>query len=307
MERRWFVDGLVDLVTFELLEQVAARGTVTSAATAMGITQQAASARLARAERALGVRLVARAVSGSTLTEHGGMVLEWATPVLEAARRAETSLEALRHRDASIVVAASQTIAEYPLPGWLQTLRATSPAIRVRLLSGNSAEVVDQLRRGVAALGFVERPEIPDDLHSVRVGIDELAVVTAPDHRWAGRTISAGDLAGSPLVVRERGSGTRATLERWLEGEGRTLTAPAAELTTASAIRAAARSGIAPAVLSLRAVEEDLADGHLARTRVDGPPLHRPFTAVWSIADLDDAASRLIEAAIAAEAVRSGR
>jgi DNA-binding transcriptional LysR family regulator len=307
VERRRFVDGLVDLVTFELLEQVADLGTVTAAAGAMGITQQAASARLARAEQALGVRLVARAVTGATLTEHGGMVLEWAMPVLEAARRAETSLEALRNHDASIVIAASQTIAEYPLPGWLQTLRATSPSVRVRLLSGNSAEVVELVRRGAATVGFIERPEVPQDLHSVQVGGDELEVVTAPDHPWGGRTISPEQLASTPLVIREHGSGTRATLEAWLTREGRSLSVPAAELTTASAIRAAARSGVAPAVLSIRAVEDDLAAGHLARTRVDGPELHRPFTAVWSSAALDPTARLLIDTATAAEAARSHR
>ena len=294
----------MDLVTFELLEQVADRGTVTAAATAMGITQQAASARLARAEQALGVRLVARAVTGSTLTEHGGMVLEWATPVLEAARRAETSLEALRNHDSSIVVAASQTIAEYPLPGWLQTLRATTPSVRVRLISGNSADVVDHVRRGAASLGFIERPEVPQDLRSVQVGADELAVVTAPDHPWAGRTISPEELASTPLVIREHGSGTRSTLEGWLKREGRTLSVPAAELTTASAIRAAARSGVAPAVLSIRAIEEDLAAGYLRRARVDGPQIRRPFTALWSAVGLDQTARLLIDTAIAAETSR---
>ena len=301
------MDGYVDLVTFELLEQVALRGTVTGAASAMGVTQQAASARLARAEQALGVRLVARAVTGSTLTEHGGMVLEWAIPVLEAARRAETSLEALRDRDAAIVIAASQTVAEYPLPSWLQVLRASMPSIQVRLLSGNSAEVVDQVRRGAAALGFVEHPEVPQDLHSVQVGIDELAVVVAPGHAWAGRSLSPAQLAGTPLVIREHGSGTRATLERWLEHEGQRLAVPAAELTTASAIRAAARSGVAPAVLSLRAVEEDLAAGHLARARVRGAGLRRPFTALWSSTGLEGAARALVEAATTAEAARADR
>ncbi len=301
------MDGLVDLVTFELLEQVADRGTVTAAAAAMGITQQAASARLARAEQALGVRLVTRAVTGATLTEHGGMVLEWATPVLEAARRAEISLEALRNQDSSVVIAASQTIAEYPLPGWLQTLRATTPAVQVRLISGNSAEVVEQVRRGAATLGFIERPEVPKDLRSAQVGADELAIVTAPDHPWAGRTISPDQLASTPLVIREQGSGTRATLEGWLEREGRSLSVPAAELTTASAIRAAARSGVAPAVLSIRAVEEDLAVGNLARTRVDGPEIRRPFTALWSAAGLNPTARALIDTAIAAEISRSHR
>ena len=232
------------------------------------------------------------------------MVLERATPVLEAARRAETSLEALRDHDSSIVIAASQTIAEYPLPGWLQTLRTSTPSVRVRLISGKSAEVVELVRRGTATVGFIERPEVPNDLHSAQVGVDELAVVTTPDHPWAGRTISPDQLVSTPLVIREQGSGTRATLEAWLTREGRSLSVPTDELTTASAIRATARSGVVPAVLSIRAVAEDLAAGHLARTRVDGPELRRPLTALWSSAALDPTVRILIDTATAAEILR---
>lgn len=298
------VDGLVDLVTFELLELIASTGTVTAAAAAMGVSQQAASARLERAERGLGVRLVSRGVAGSQLTEHGGMVLEWAVPVLEAARRAGTSLEALRDRDGSVVISASQTIAEFPLPAWLQAAHRTDPHARIRLLSGNSADVVQQVRTGVARLGFIERPEPPQDLGAVQVGVDDLAVAVAPEHAWAGRGITPRELAATPLLIREQGSGTRATLERWLESHGAVLTAPAAELGTASALRAAARAGVAPAVLSVRAVEDDLATGRLVRVPTGGGPIRRPFTAIWSAPVLEGTARLLVEIAQSHERAR---
>lgn len=298
------MDGLVDLVTFELLELIASTGTVTAAAAAMGISQQAASARLDRAERTLGVRLVTRGVGGSTLTEHGGMVLEWARPVLVAARRAETSLEALRDRDGSVVVAASQTIAEFPLPTWLQALHRMEPQSQVRLLSGNSADVVQQVRTGVARLGFIERPDVPPDLRSVEVGVDDLAVVVAPAHAWADRTVEPRELAATPLLIREQGSGTRATLEQWLGAHGAALTPPAAELGTASALRAAARAGVAPAVLSLRAVEDDLAAGRLIGVELGGAPIRRAFTAIWSSPTLEGAARAIVEVAISHERAR---
>lgn len=298
------MDGLVDLVTFELLELIASTGTVTAAAAAMGVSQQAASARLDRAERGLGVRLVSRGVAGSTLTEHGGMVLEWAMPVLDAARRAETSLEALRDRDASIVIAASQTVAEFPLPAWLQALQRTESQAQVRLLSGNSADVVQQVRTGAARLGFIERPDLPPDLASVQVGVDDLAVVVAPGHAWAGGAVAPRELAATPLLIREQGSGTRATLERWLGSHGLTLAVPAAELGTASALRAAARAGVAPAVLSLRAVEDDLSAARLLGVAVDGAPIRRAFTAIWSAPALEGPARALVEIAISRERAR---
>jgi molybdate transport repressor ModE-like protein len=296
---RWFVDGLVDLVTFQLLEQIARNGSVTGAAAAMGISQQAASARLVRAERRLGHALVHRAISGSALTEHGGMVLEWATPVLEAARRAAVSLDALRDLEAPLTVAASQTIAEFLLPGWLQILRRADPGAAVRLVSGNSQDVVGRVRGGTAQLGFIESPNVPDGLETSAVAVDELVLVVAPDHAWAAvDAVSATELAAMPLLLREPGSGTRATLEEWLDHRGLSTAAPAAELGTTSAIRAAAIAGVAPAVLSERAVLDDLATGRLRQVVVMGGAPRRRLVAVWSAPQIGATARALVEIAL---------
>lgn len=108
-------------------------------------------------------------------------------------------------------------------------------------------------------------------------------VVVAPHHPWASASgITADDLAETPLLLREEGSGTRATVEAWLDRAGLRLVAPAAVLETTGIIRANVRAGIAPAVMSLRTVDTDLEDGALVRALLLGPPLIRPLRAIWS-------------------------
>lgn len=294
MDAGWALSGAVDLVTFELLEQIARTGSLTAAAAAVGITQQAASARVGRLERRLGERLLRRGASGSDLTAEGALVLEWVVPVLDAARRAAVSLDSMRRHDAALSVAASQTVAEHLLPGWLQRLRAEAPAVIVHLGSGNSEQVVDGVRNGVTALGFIEAPTPPSDLRSTRIGADELVVVVEPGHPWAGRPLDATTIATTPLIVREAGSGTRATLEAWLSERGLALAAPAAELRTSSAIRAAAVAGVGPAVLSARAVSDDLALGRLVRVELGESGPRRPLTALWRTHELPPSARALI-------------
>ncbi|WP_228506128.1 MULTISPECIES: LysR substrate-binding domain-containing protein [unclassified Curtobacterium] len=108
-------------------------------------------------------------------------------------------------------------------------------------------------------------------------------VTVAPHHPWArASSITPNDLASTPLLLREEGSGTRATVEAWLDEAGLRLVAPAAVLETTGIIRANARAGIAPAVMSLRTVGSDLAHGALVRVPLLGPPLIRPLRAIWS-------------------------
>lgn len=283
MAARRLTDRILDLDTLEVLERVAETGSLTRAAAALGVTQQAVSARVGAAERALGRRLLRRSSGGSALTDDGRLVLELARPVLDAARRLDAGLGALGEVDGSLVVAASQTIAERMLPEWLQESRRRAPERSVRLVAGNSAAVADLVRTGDAQLGFVETPAELTGLASVVIAEDELVVVVAPDHPWASAAgIGAAELADTPLLVREEGSGTRATLDSWLGAAGLGATTPAAVLETSGIILANARAGIAPAVMSLRLVGADLASGALVRVALGGAPVVRPLRAVWA-------------------------
>ena len=273
----------MDLDTVEVLRAVARAGSISTAAAGLGVTQQAVSARLAVAERSAGTALVHRSAAGSRLTPAGLVVLELAEPMLDASDRLEAGVRALRAPTGSVTIAASQTIAEMLVPDWLVQLRVEDPEVRVRLVAGNTTEVLAEVRDGRSALGFIEGPDVPDDLGSEAIAVDELVVVVAPGHPWATTpSISAADLGRTALLVREVGSGTRAVLEHALAAAGSALSTPAGELSGAAVIRASARAGIAPAVLSRRSVQSDLDDGRLVRVPLDGRPLRRTFTAVWA-------------------------
>lgn len=283
MATRRLTDRTLDLDTLDVLERIAETGSLSRAADTLGITQQAVSARLRGAERAVGQPLVRRTTAGSAMTDTGRLLLGLAEPVLEAARRLEAGLSALQQHTGSVVVAASQTIAELLLPEWLLEFRARVPETTVRLVAGNSTTVTGLVRSGGAHLGFVETPSAPVGLSSCVITEDELVVVVGPAHPWAGSaSIGPEELATTALLMREVGSGTRATVEEWLGVAGLTAAEPAAVLETTGIIRASARAGIAPAVMSRRTVEADLAAGTLARVPVDGPPLVRALRAVWS-------------------------
>lgn len=98
------------------LETVAETGSLSSAAEALWITQQAVSARIRLAERAVDNPLVHRSSTGSLLTKTGRVVAGLTGPVLDASHRLETGLHELRVPTGSFVIAASRTIAELLLP-----------------------------------------------------------------------------------------------------------------------------------------------------------------------------------------------
>jgi DNA-binding transcriptional LysR family regulator len=289
-----------DVTALRALREVSRQGSIAAAASVLGVSQQALSARMRTLERAMGVTLLARTPSGSHLTEQGRLVVGWAEDVLDAADRLAAGLRSIRsgvsHR---LAIAASQTIAEHLVPHWLVELRkveqadagqagpeqaARYPPTVVELTVANSTGVLELVRDGKAALGFIETPHLPSDLVTERVRDDELLVVTAPGHAWARRRrpLSPAEIAAAPLVMREAGSGTRDTLTDHLAAQDPPLRPTIAmELGTSAAVRSAIAAGVGPGVLSRLAVRDDLVLGRLVAVEVAGPALTRQLTAVW--------------------------
>lgn len=273
----------VDLIALRVLQIVSVSQSFTQAAARLGVTQQAVSARIARLEARIGKPLVHRDRRGARLTEMGELVVGWSARLLSEAENFASELGSPDDTRSMLAIAASLTIAEFLLPGWIAAL--PDPPV-VRIAAMNSALVAEQLRDGHAQLGFIETPNIPSDLASLPVGHDELVLVVPPQHRWAAHRhpITPSELARTPLIVRERGSGTRKVLERALEvlPESLSLAPPALELPTTGAIRSAlTRRGSPPTVISRRAVCGELASGRLVVVPVESLDLSRPITALW--------------------------
>jgi DNA-binding transcriptional LysR family regulator len=280
-----------DLVALQLLTAVQSEGSFSAAGALIGMSQQAVSSRIRSLEERVGTPLFTRSPRGAVLTSEGALICEWAQEVLDAAERLDVGIRSLRDEQARrLRVAASQTIAGHLLPQWLVALRrqeeaSGSPLTAVELSVGNSRWTAEAVRSGQADLGFIETPLLPLDLASTTVSDDELIVVTAPDHAWSRRSssLTAAELAQTPLVTREEGSGTRDALESALASRvpDVDLPSPAIELATSAAVRSAIAAGIAPGVLSRRAVRDDLVLGRLVAIPVDDLPLHRPLSAIW--------------------------
>jgi DNA-binding transcriptional LysR family regulator len=282
-----------DLLGLQLLLAVEAAGSLAAAGASLGISQQAASARLRVIESQVGAPLVIRGRRGSRLTPAGQLMAQWAQAVVSAAEELDAGITALRgDRAVHLSVAASPTVAEHLVPRWLvalQSRRLTEglEPVEVSLTTGNSEAVADAVRSGEADVGFVEGPRAPTGLRSRTVARDRLLLVVAAAHPWARRRrpVTAAELAGTSLVSRERGSGTRALLEQALLRllpPGTPLASPALEMSSAAAVKAAVVAGVAPGALSSLAAGADVTAGRLTTVEIGGLDLRRNLRAVWA-------------------------
>ncbi|WP_324194215.1 LysR family transcriptional regulator [Nocardia blacklockiae] len=276
-----------DLSALDLLLSVVELGSLGRAARAHGISQPSASSRIRHLEQLVGMPVLERTTLGSRPTAAGALIAEWARGVVDAASRLDAGIDTLRaQRDSRLRVAASQTVAEYLFPTWLTRMRAAAPDTTIALESGNSTDVSAAVLEGRATIGFIESPRAARGLQSHPVARDHLVPVVPPHHPWARRgTVTLRELATTPLIQREPGSGTRTWFERAV-----TTALPgiqpaiALELSSTTAIKSAVASGVAPAVLSSLAVANELSTGTLASPQIPHTPLTRTLRAIWPTA-----------------------
>ncbi len=290
-----------DLITLELLDSIAELGSLGQAAARHGMSQPAVSMRMTRLERSLGLSLLQRSPAGTKLTPAGQRVADLGRRVLSEMQVMMAGVAGLVAEEGShLRVAASLTVAEYLLPGWLSALHRESPGVMLAVEVTNSSRVLARVREASTDVGFVEGyGSRLDGMSTAVMRSDHLVVVVDPAHPWARResAVSGAELASADLIVREPGSGTREVLDQALSSWGGAHSW--LELGSTASILAAARRGEGPAVLSALAVAEDVDLGRLMPVRTEGLDLTRSLRAVWpSDRPLAPLAGRLLNVAI---------
>ena len=274
---------------------VAEREHVTRAAEHLNLTQSAVSSAVAALEQEFGIKLFHRVGRGITQTEAGKFFLVEATAILARAEAARTGMnEFTGLTRGRLTIHASQTISSYFLPPYLVEFHNQFPGVELVVSAGNTAQVAQAVATGSAELGFIEGPVSDPRLSTTIVGTDEMTVVVAPNHPWAGRSsLMLEDLAAGPWVLREDGSGTRAVFTEALGALGVDTAQLRLQIALPSneAVRRTVEQGAGAAALSLLVCTESIAAGRLVRINVKLPK--RQFYVVQHV---DHYRSRIVTA-----------
>ena len=179
---------------------------------------------------------------------------------------------------------ASTTIAQYLLPRWLGQFQQQHPRVKLSLRIGNTEEVVGALLAHRIDLGLIEGPSGRRELKTERFYDDEIVPVVSPDHGLAKKTrVTASDIATTPCVLREPGSGTRHVVEAALKRAGinpRKLKV-ILEMESSETIKGVVETGVGVGYLSRLALRHELAEGCLVELRVAGLQIKRPLYVLY--------------------------
>ncbi len=252
----------MDLHRLEVFCKLMAFRSFSRTAVEMGLTQPTVSGHIKTLEEELELRLFDRYGRQVMPTSAAHVLLDYAQRMLELRQEAHYALEQFKGLMKGRLRLGGSTIpGGYILPVVIGRFGGVYPEARVTLILGDTHAIVNRILEGDIEIGMVGAVVSSDDLEFTPVVEDEMLLAVPPDHPWAGRDkpLPVRELAKTPFIMREEGSGTRAAMVSALAESG----------VSPSELNVVAEMGSTEAVL--HGVKAGLGVSILSRFALDGP------------------------------------
>lgn len=256
--------------------QAVEHGSLTAAATAMGVAQSALTRHLSRLEATVGGRLLDRTGRGVALTALGRQVLPRARALLTDARLLVEDASGSALRPAGVVNVGMLPSLTHPLVGMLYSaVRERFPEIELRIHEAYSGQIEVMLSEGVIDVGTYNRYRPLQRAQQDAVLSTGLCLITAPGGPHDGKPfVRFTALAGLPLVMPLRPNSLRALFDD-LASQRRLPVNVVLEVSSAAAMLQAVIACGLNATLPRHAVRDGLQRGLVQAIPITHPTLRQ--------------------------------
>lgn len=202
-------------------------GSFSAAAAALGYAQPSISEQVRLLEKHFDTALFRRAGRGLVPTEAARALRPHAAAAISSVDEADRAVAAVREMVTGTVRFGMFRLGtRYVGSDLVVDVLERHPGIRLELTGQNSAEIVEQVRRGRLEAALVAAPEPEPNLVVIPVLRDDLVYVSAHPHRRR-EPVTAVEIASAPLVLPDVSwrddDSTRTALAARVEAAGRVL------------------------------------------------------------------------------------
>lgn len=208
------------------LREVAAHGSITAAAEALGYTTSAVSQQIAKLEKEAAQPLIERHARGVILTEAGRAVVRHAERILVELLAADAELAEIRGlRAGGLAIGTFPTAGSSLLPLLVKEFKTRHPGVELTVLSGRFARLIDALRRRETELSLLwdyewNRIDDPTLVYHHLMN-DPTMLLVSERHRLSDReSVGISELRDEAWVVRADDHPVAQTLEKLCQQGG---------------------------------------------------------------------------------------
>lgn len=192
------------------------------AAKSLYITQPAVSVQIKLLEESCNLKLFRRKGKRIYLTDEGQTLYEYARKIFEYEKQIEDAIEEMRELKRGILrLGTSKAYARYFMPFLITSFRDAYPHIKIHLDEGSALDMIHSLVDFRNEVAVIAKVEDNPDISFIPFSREELVLIVAPEHSLARkRCITLAELAEEPIILKERGSGTRKLVNELFDDNG---------------------------------------------------------------------------------------
>ena len=196
-------------------------GSFSEAARKLYLTQPTISAHVRSLEEELHTKLILRTTKKTTITTRGYQLYDSAVRMLEIRNNLLENFTGVQKH--MIDLAASTIPSSYLLPEILAAFGKTHPDIYFHSIQADSAESINRVLDGTVDLARVRQNTRDETCVFLPFCQDELVIATPITNHYLGlqnKSVTFEDFIKDPIIIREKGSGTKKEMDLFLEQIG---------------------------------------------------------------------------------------
>ncbi|MCV6576318.1 MAG: LysR family transcriptional regulator [Cohaesibacter sp.] len=204
------------------LEAVVRTGSFSAAAKELGISQPSVSNHLLALEKFYSVRLIHRNGRLAEPTQLCGEIISKIRSIIAMTEEVEQVLEGRKQLNAGTIRVGYSTY-QFALP-ILSRFMERYPELKIEARAMASHDLIPVLQEGDFDVAFISAKSAPKNLETLKIRTEKLVAVVAKDNPLASYDrLQWEQLAGIPLIQREKSSETRRVFEAGAKAAGLSL------------------------------------------------------------------------------------
>ena len=218
----FLLEIILNLKQLEAFYLVVKKKSFTRAAEELNVTQPAVTIQVKSLETSLNLRLIQQVGKKMQLTEAGELLYQYGEKIFDLVSDANEKMRDFKKlMRGTLRIGTTKNYARYIMPSLLSEFQKKFPRIKVILDEGNSEDMARSVLEKKNELALISQLNLDRTIKSIFFSTVEFVLVASPEHRFSQRnSISLRELNGEPVILREKGSGSRTAILRKFQEYG---------------------------------------------------------------------------------------
>lgn len=268
------------LSQLEIFLKICQNQSITKAAIEMHLTQPAVSIQLKNLQNQFDIPLTEVIGRKLYVTDFGKEVAKMAENIIYQAHEIAHKSKAYKGELIGKLKISVVSTGKYVIPFFLNSFLKKHPGISLKLDVTNKSKVLENISNNEVDFSMVSVLPTDMNIENLELLQNKLYLITGKNSSYSKKKYDVTIFEEVPIIYREKGSGTRYTMEHYFESKGVYLKKQM-ELTSNEAVKQAIIAGLGSSVMPLIGLKNEINTGELKIIPVKGLPIKSSWQLIW--------------------------